>query len=162
MSHDPYPTKTGNPLGSSVEDASSYRRVIDRPSERNQKVSEGAAKFDASKVRVDLVPSEFIFATAAVLTYGERKYAAWNWAKGLEKGRIIAAMMRHVMSYMVGENVDKESGLPHTWHMATCLAMLIASEARGTAIEDRELARDAMIRMEKQFAEMNDPKGTKR
>lgn len=162
MSHDPYPTVTGNPSKVAVEAVRGKRLVADRISERNHRVSDGAAKFDASKVRVDLVPSEFIFATAAVLTYGERKYAAWNWAKGLEKGRIMAAMMRHAMSYMVGENVDKESGLPHTWHMATCLAMLIASEARGTAIEDREMARDAMIRMEKQFAEMNDPKGLQR
>jgi len=147
MSHDAYP-----------------QIVSDKTPERNTNVSKGAAKFDASKIRVDLVPSEFIFATAAVLTYGERKYAAWNWAKGLEKGRIMAAMMRHAMAYMIGENTDRESGLPHTWHMATCLAMLIASEARGTAIEDREMAKDAMIRVEKQFAEMIDPKtsGTSR
>lgn len=126
----------------------------------NQDVSQGAAKFDGQKVRVDLVPAEFTYATAATLTYGAIKYAEWNWAKGLRKGRLIAALMRHAMAYLVMEECDKESGLPHTWHMAACLAMLIASEARGTAIEDREAAVTALDKMEAQFAKMKDPSGT--
>ena len=130
---------------------------IDQMSD-NQDVSQGAAKFDGGKVRVDLVPSEFTYATAATLTYGAIKYEEWNWAKGLRKGRIMAALMRHGMFYMMGEELDKESGLPHTWHMSACLAMLIASEARGTAIEDRQFATAAMDKMEAQFANMKDPR----
>lgn len=123
----------------------------------NLNVNEGAAKFDAGKVRIDLVPSEFLFATAATLTYGAAKYEAWNWAKGLRKGRVMAALMRHAMAYMVGQEIDPESGLPHTWHMSACLAMLIASDARGTAIEDREFATTAMDHVENQFRSMRDP-----
>lgn len=126
----------------------------------NQDVSKGAAKFDGQKVRVDLVPAEFTYATAATLTYGAIKYDEWNWAKGLRKGRLIAALMRHAMRYLVREEIDQESGLPHTWHMAACIAMLIASEARGTAIEDREEAVSAMDNMEAQFANMKDPRNT--
>jgi hypothetical protein len=126
----------------------------------NQDVNQGAAKFDGAKVRVDLVPAEFTYATAATLTYGAIKYEEWNWAKGLRKGRIMAALMRHAMKYLVREEIDQESGLPHTWHMAACLAMLIASEARGTAVEDRQEAVSALEEMEAQFSNMNDPRNT--
>lgn len=126
----------------------------------NQDVSQGAAKFDGGKARLDLVPYEFIYAVACVLTYGAIKYDDWNWAKGLRKGRIIAAGLRHMGAYMMGEEIDEESGLPHLWHASTCLCMLVASELRGTAVEDREFALAAYQEAQQRFVQMKDPVNT--
>lgn len=126
----------------------------------NMNLEAGGVKFDAGKARVDLVPGEFIFAVASVLTYGAIKYDDWNWAKGMRKGRIMAALGRHWIAYMVGEEVDPESGLPHTWHMATCLAMLISADLRGVADEDRQYAIGAYYKAQSLFSRMKDPKGT--
>jgi hypothetical protein len=123
----------------------------------NMDVNTGGAKFDSGKLRVDLVPAEFIMATAATLTYGAIKYDEWNWAKGLRKGRLMAALMRHWLAFMVKQECDPESGLPHTWHMAACLAMLIASEARGTATDDRQEAQEGYQTILDQYSMMEDP-----
>ena len=125
----------------------------------NMNLEAGGVKFDAGKARIDLVPGEFIFAVASVLTYGAIKYDDWNWAKGMRKGRIMAAMGRHWIAYMVGEEIDPESGLPHTWHMATCLAMLISADLRGVASEDRQFAVKAYYEAQHRFSQMKDPKG---
>src|SRR5690625_32211 len=120
----------------------------------NQDISKGAAKHDAGKVRMDLVPMEFVYGTAAALTYGAEKYEAWNWSKGLRKGRVMAALLRHAYAWLARQDLDPETNLPHTWHMAACLAMLIGCEARGTAIEDRQDAQQAIDYVEKHFSQM--------
>jgi len=117
----------------------------------------GGAKFDAGKVRMDLVPPEFTFAVAGALTYGAHKYEDWNWAKGMRKGRLIAALMRHANLYLAGEELDVESGLPHTWHIGACTAVLIGCEMRGVAEDDRAEAVEAMRKVEKLFAGMLNP-----
>lgn len=126
----------------------------------NMDLAAGGVKFDAGKVRMDLVPPEFVFAVAAVLTYGAIKYEDWNWAKGMRKGRLVAAALRHLISYLSGEELDDESGLPHTWHAATCIAMLIGVTLRGVAEEDRQDAVAAYEEAKLIFGGMKNPKPT--
>lgn len=126
----------------------------------NMDLSAGGVKFDAGKVRFDLVPWESIYAEAAVYTYGAIKYDDWNWAKGMRKGRVVAALMRHTMAYMMGEYLDPESGLPHTWHMRCCTGMLVGIEMRGVAEEDRAMHLDAYAECQRIFAGMKDPADT--
>lgn len=128
----------------------------------NYDMTKGGVKFDAGKVRMDLVPPEFVFAVAAVLTYGAIKYNDWNWAMGMRKGRVVAALLRHTFAYLAGSSFDDESNLPHTWHAATCLAMLIGGELRGVAIEDRQFAVEAYEDAKRLFGEMKDPTGSRR
>lgn len=120
-------------------------------------LGQGGVKFDAGKVRIDLVPGEFIYGVAACFTYGAIKYDDWNWAKGMRKGRIMAALGRHWVAYMVGEDCDDESGLPHLWHMGCCVAMLTAGESRGVAIEDRQEAVESYRKVKEAFAAVKDP-----
>lgn len=124
----------------------------------NMDLDAGGVKFDTGKVRPDLVPGEFIFAVAAVLTYGAIKYDDWNWAKGMRRGRFMAALMRHWIAYMVGEELDDESGLPHLWHVGSCVCLLVSAELRGVAEEDRREAVDAYYRAKSIFADMRNPK----
>ncbi|HEX7911755.1 MAG TPA: dATP/dGTP diphosphohydrolase domain-containing protein [Paraburkholderia sp.] len=63
---------------------------------------------------------------AAVFEYGKRKYAAWNWAKGMPWSIPIACAARHlIFGMMRGESTDSESGLPHRGHFLCNIVMLL-------------------------------------
>lgn len=96
-----------------------------------------AVKHDTEKPRYDLIPPEFLEATATILTYGAQKYADRNWERGMAWGRVFAALMRHLWAWWRGENVDPETGKSHLWHAACGVAFLIAYEARGVGVDDR-------------------------
>lgn len=82
-------------------------------------------KFDAGKLRYDLIPPKAIKALAEVLTYGANKYAdnSWKQVKPFND-RYYAALMRHLMAWREGELKDSESGLPHLAH-ALCNVMFL-------------------------------------
>lgn len=94
-------------------------------------------KLDAGKPRWDLLPFDFLDDVAAVLEYGERKYAARNWELGMAWGRLLGAALRHLAAWARGTNTDAESGLPHLAHAACCVLMLGALVKRSTGTDDR-------------------------
>ena len=96
-----------------------------------------AARFDAGKVRLELVPAEAVEAMGRVFTHGSQKYDDWNWAKGFPWLQPYASLMRHLMAWHRGENIDPESGLPHLDHAITNLAMLITFRERGIGQDTR-------------------------
>ena len=110
-------------------------------------------KHDAGKSRMELIPSELLFAVADVLTFGAKKYADRNWELGMNWSRPFGAAMRHLWawwggrgpttkSYLFGD-LDAETGFSHLHHAACCLAFLIAYEERGqTEFDDRSKAGD--------------------
>jgi len=153
---DPGPVATG-------WDATDYhfanQEILNMASQDNFDMNVGGVKLDAGKARMDLVPPEAILAVAAVFTYGALKYDDWNWAKGMRSGRIVAALMRHTTAYMMGQYLDPESGLPHTWHMGCCVFMLIGADLRGVLEDDRAQNIAAYEAFVERFAKMNDPRG---
>lgn len=62
---------------------------------------------------------------AHVFTYGKKKYAAWNWAKGMDWSIPIACAARHLMAMWAGQELDPESGLPHRGHVFCNAVMLL-------------------------------------
>ena len=90
-------------------------------------VCEQFMKFDDDKVRYDLIPAEWETALAEVLTYGAKKYKPNNWRKG-EVDRYIGAVMRHWNAYRKGEINDKDTTMPHLWHMFCNVGFLITLE----------------------------------
>lgn len=98
----------------------------------------GGVKLDQDKPRMDLIPALAALEEARVWTFGARKYAEHNWAKGLKFSRIIAAAMRHLNSIQQGEDRDPESGLLHAAHIRCCMAMLIHFVETGASnLDDR-------------------------
>ncbi len=61
---------------------------------------------------------------AKVFEYGKRKYAAWNWAKGMAWSIPLACAVRHLMAIQRGETVDPESGESHWGHVLCNIQML--------------------------------------
>ena len=63
---------------------------------------------------------------AAVFDYGRKKYAEWNWAKGMQWSVPLACAARHlIFGMMKGEELDPESGLPHRGHFLCNIVMLL-------------------------------------
>lgn len=126
----------------------------------NYDLEKGGVKFDAGKPRMDLLPMDALMAVAQVLTYGAIKYDDWNWAKGMRRGRLVAAMLRHVVADAMGEAYDEESGLPHTWHLGCCALMLISADARGISEHGSPLSRSlhGLETVRRLAQAMNNPK----
>lgn len=87
-------------------------------------------KYDGDKVRLELVPMEFLNAAGRALTFGASKYSEHNWANGIKISRLVGALLRHTSAWWAGEHEDPESGLNHLDHACACLAMLIATVER--------------------------------
>lgn len=59
-----------------------------------------------------------------VWEHGEKKYASFNWMKGMPWSSVVGAYMRHIQWLLKGEAIDKESGLHHGAHLV-CNAMMM-------------------------------------
>lgn len=87
---------------------------------------EKGIKHDQEKTRFDLLESEWLKGVADVMTYGAKKYSAWNWTKLEDRWRVYNSLLRHLFAYWTGETNDKEIGLNHLFHVA-CNAMMLWS-----------------------------------
>ena len=84
-------------------------------------------KHDSGKDRYDLIDHRFLRELAQVLTHGANKYGDSNWASAEPaegNKRYYSALMRHLASWLDGNDTDEESGLPHLAHAACCLMFL--------------------------------------
>lgn len=87
------------------------------------------AKADAGKVRLCLVPRKIIWFIGKIREYGNKKYGdPENW-RNVDIQRYRDAAYRHWLAYLDDPHgVDKESGLPHLWHVACNIAFLCEME----------------------------------
>lgn len=60
----------------------------------------------------------------AVFEHGAKKYALYNWTKGMAWSIPTACALRHIDAVVNGEELDPESGLPHMGHVWCNLIML--------------------------------------
>lgn len=107
----------------------------------------GGFKNDNGKTRLELLPPEFLFATATILGFGAVKYPYRNWEKGMSWGRVFGALMRHLWAWWGGSqktktnfafgDLDIETGCSHLWHASCCMAFLVTYEEREIGEDDR-------------------------
>jgi hypothetical protein len=95
------------------------------------------ARYISGKVDFSLLPLCTLEDECRVWEYGKRKYAAWNWAKGMPWSVAFACMMRHMSAWQRGEENDQESGLPHIAHAMCNLRMLTLYAKTYTEGDDR-------------------------
>lgn len=90
----------------------------------NSTVKGSGARFNSGKADLSLIPMITLHDEARVWEYGAKKYAAWNWAKGMPWSVPLACALRHLSAWQSGEDLDPESGLPHLAHVMCNLRML--------------------------------------
>lgn len=80
--------------------------------------STGAAREKMEVLPYDLVPfQEITDAYTRVAEFGAKKYAPWNWSKGIARVQLCCSLLRHTFAYIRGEDRDSDSGLLHTDHI---------------------------------------------
>lgn len=90
----------------------------------NSDAKGSGARYNDGKADISLIPLCTLEDEARVWMYGKQKYAAWNWAKGMDWSVPLACAMRHIAAWQRGEELDAESGLPHLAHAMCNLRML--------------------------------------
>ncbi len=98
---------------------------------------EVGVKFDSEKLPYHLIAPEVLESLAKVLDFGQRKYSARNWEKGMSWSRVFSALMRHMWAWFKRENTDPETGFSHLEHAACCIMFLVAYEQRRVGTDDR-------------------------
>lgn len=79
-------------------------------------------KADDGKLQWSLMPFEQLEDVVRVLMNGAKKYSVDNWKKCDDVKRYKDALMRHVVSYIKGEQNDPEDNLSHLAHaICNCL-----------------------------------------
>ena len=102
-----------------------------------------ALRYDEGKLRYDLVPEDALAEYVRVLTFGASKYAPRNWELGMDWCKCYAAMRRHQVAWMSGENIDPESGIDHMAHVAWNALALVAYRLRNKGTDDRPVLNNA-------------------
>lgn len=107
------------------------------PAAWRDEMNKGGFKADADKPPIHLIYPRAIELEAAVFGFGAKKYAAYNWCKGMDYTRLISAAQRHLLAITRGEDLDPESNLPHAAHVRCCMAMLIGMMDLHPELDDR-------------------------
>jgi hypothetical protein len=106
---------------------------VKKPDESNPKDLIGDLK-----PQLHLVPPASIIYTAQAMANGAAKYGPYNWRdKKVRSTVYIAAAMRHLASYLDGENEAQDSHIPHLAHASACLAILIDATETDCLRDDR-------------------------
>jgi len=105
---------------------------------QNESLQKLADRFNEGKPQWSLMDFESFEPMIRVLEYGSKKYARNNWKKGLPTVEIMDSLMRHIISFLEGEDIDKESGLPHIGHMMCNLMFLSYVMKNKPELDNRE------------------------
>jgi len=97
----------------------------------------GGTKYDSGKIGVHLLPPEPLLEIARVLDFGAKKYAPYNWTKGIQYSRVFGAALRHLWSWWRGEDKDPETGISHLAHAGCCVLFLLQYETTRRSFDDR-------------------------
>lgn len=90
------------------------------------------------KVKVQYIPPIAIIALGEALGEGGVKYGPFNWRdKPVEVLTYVGGMLRHLLAYMDGEDVDPEGGKLHLGGLMANAAILIDATHCGTIIDNR-------------------------
>jgi len=110
--------------------------LVGKPLPENPKAIYGRAK-----PSVALVPSGALLEMADVFALGATKYGPFNWRKDPVEAMTYAnAALRHLFSWVDGEDIDPESGRSHLAHFACCAAIVLDAMHNGTLIDNRPFA----------------------
>ena len=91
----------------------------------NSKEKGSGARYNTGKADLSLIPLVTLEEEAKVWEYGKAKYAAWNWAKGMNWSVPYACALLHLSAWQRGEEIDPESGQSHLAHVMCNIRMLM-------------------------------------
>jgi hypothetical protein len=87
--------------------------------------------------RFDLLPWDVLRIVAEHYGRGAEKYEDRNWEKGYDWSLSFAALMRHLVSFWQGEDIDAETNSPHLAAVVFHALALLAFSQRGLGKDTR-------------------------
>lgn len=100
-------------------------------------VSETGGEKGQKLAALGALDPQALLRVAEVAGFGAQKYARLNYMKGYDWSLSFDAMMRHMLAFWNGEELDPESGLPHTAHAAWHALCMTSFMERGLGTDDR-------------------------
>lgn len=101
--------------------------------ETNPKDAAGSARIDPT-----LVSAFAIAECALAMEEGSAKYGAFNYTVVGVKSRVyVAAAMRHLWKFLLGEDRDPKTGVHHLGSVMACAAIVIDAQVRSKLVDDR-------------------------
>jgi len=101
------------------------------------KADGGGLRYDEGKPRVDLLPADALMELGRVYGAGAKKYGDHNWMRGMAWSKVLGPLLRHLFKWMVGHEVDEETGQRHIAMVAWNAIALLTYELRGVGTDDR-------------------------
>jgi len=90
------------------------------------------------KVPLSLVPPASLIYQALAMKDGAAKYSPYNWRENKVVALIyIDACLRHLQSWVDGEEVASDSGVPHLGHALACLGIIVDAKETGNLVDNR-------------------------
>lgn len=99
-------------------------------------------KFDQGKPKLHLLVKEALDGAAYAFMMGEEKYGKWNYREGIEYTKICDSLMRHTLAFLNGEDLDPESGLPHTFHINANAHIIEYMRVHKPEMDDRHAKKE--------------------
>lgn len=120
------------------------------PPAEGKKASNPKDIIGAGKAPLELVPDTLRVAASMAFLEGALKYGRYNWRlAGVRASIYKAALDRHMASWWNGEDIDEQSGLPHLWKAAACIAILIDAAEVDKLTDDRPPRADLTAMIER-------------
>lgn len=108
------------------------------PSKPSDDGSNPKDRIGLTKPPLRLIPAPALIKLAMVMGLGASKYGPYNWREKKVRYTVyIEAAQRHILSALDGEEIDPESGQPHTAHAMACMAIILDAQATGNLVDDR-------------------------
>ena len=87
------------------------------------------------------------------MALGASKYGAFNYRdKDVAASVYVDAMLRHLLAWNGGQDIDEESGVSHLGHVMACAAILIDAQELNKMVDNRppsDIAPDMIQRFTK-------------
>lgn len=100
---------------------------------------EQGLRYNNCKPKWSLIDFDTLEGALKVFEFGKEKYGIDNWKKGLLTTEICESLMRHLVSYLNSDDLDKETNLPHVDHILCNAIMLAYTQHFNNKFDDRRL-----------------------
>lgn len=94
-------------------------------------------KNDQGKDRYHFLPFDLMSGENRVWEIGAIKYSPNNWRNGMPMTQPLNAALRHLAAFMMGQDLDPETGESHLDHAHCCLRMVANTQRYHPKLDDR-------------------------
>jgi len=102
----------------------------------------------ALKLPLHLFPPAAIAHGCLAMLDGLLKYGRNNFRKKpIKASGYVAAILRHALAYLEGEDEAQDSGVSHLGHILATAAIMVDAQAAGTFIDDRNFAGQGYLKL---------------